>query len=136
MASKRPHRPTPTVTLEPRTTTPSETWWYTLPGGSRGVIVGDVTWAATYILFHAFKRRWRCVSLRFPKARCGGLLAQTVTLSSPADLHRLRAVDVEAVVHRHGLGCRMPGRTHGWRWALRGWPRLGESLPVMWPAVP
>lgn len=123
--STRPPRPLPTITLVPRTLATAQTWSYTLPWGQSGVAIGDLAWAGRHCLLLADKRGWRGIHLRFPKARWGGLRAQTITLVGANDLQLLRAVDVPTMARRHGVvlrGCAMP----------KGWlQRLEARLSVV-----
>jgi hypothetical protein len=137
----RPHSPRPAprlpvVTLVPRSTHPVETWSYVLPGGQRGVAIGDAAWAARYVLNLADKRHWRGVVLRFPKARWGGLRSHDITVRNFTDLPRLRTVDIQAMMWRHGMRVPALADIPAWRWWLRGWPDMGLRMPVSWPAVP
>jgi hypothetical protein len=137
MATARFFAPPVTVTLVPHTASPYESWAYTLPSGRGGVAIGDLAWAAYIVLVLVNKNAPRRVHLRFPKARGGGLRSQTVTVGGPADFHRLRDVDVESLMRRHGLmqrGCVRPSRW--WRRVAALWASLGERMPGAWPVVP
>lgn len=135
----RPHRPAtrlPVVVLTPRSTHPVETWLYTLPGRRSGVAIGDAAWAARYVLNLADQRHWRGVVLRFPKALWGGLRSHDIHLRNYTDLPRLRAVDFQAMIWRHGMRVPPLAFIPAWRWFLRGWPNLGLRMPATWPTVP
>lgn len=99
--------------------------------------MGDLAWAAYIVLLLVNKNVPRPVHLRFTKAWWCGLRSQTVTVGSPADLHRLRDVDVEVLMRRHGVVRRGCQRPRWWRRRVAPlWASLAARMSRAWPVVP